>query len=227
MSDQTIREVLQQTFADHQLSRGERQALKQWLAERELTVDQVAEFRNAAFDVARSACTDQDSRQVLDWLHDVLKAVQPAAPTLDIAESHFSPGDTCARRIISLFDQARQQVDVCVFTITDDRIASAILAAHQRGVALRIVTDNEKMYDPGSDIQRLEAAGIPLRVDITEFHMHHKFALFDRRLLLTGSYNWTRGAAEKNEENFVITGDRRLLQPFAEVFECLWRRLAK
>ena len=227
MSDQTVREVLEQTFADRQLSRGERQALKQWLAAHDLTVDQVAEFRNAAFDLARSSCPNQDSRQVLDWLHDVLKAVQPAAPALDLVEAHFSPGDTCARRIISLFDQARQQVDVCVFTITDDRIASAILAAHERGVALRIVTDNEKMYDPGSDIQRLRAAGIPLRVDMTEFHMHHKFAIFDRRLLLTGSYNWTRGAAEKNEENFVITGDRRLLQPFAEVFESLWRQLGK
>jgi len=227
MSDQTVRQVLEQTFADYQLSRGERQALQRLVADRELTVDQQAEFRNTAFDLARSACAIQDSRLVLDWLQDVLKVVQPTTPMLDVAEAHFSPGETCVRRVVSLFDQARQQVEICVFTITDDRLASAILAAHQRGVAVRIVTDNEKMFDPGSDIQRLQVAGIPLRVDMTEYHMHHKFAIFDRRLLLTGSYNWTRGAADNNEENFVITGDRRFLQPFGEVFESLWRQLNK
>ncbi len=52
--------------------------------------------------------------------------------------------------------------------------------------------------------------------------MHHKFAIFDHRLLLTGSYNWTRSAASDNEENFILSGDPRLLKSFAGMFDKLW-----
>ena len=55
--------------------------------------------------------------------------------------------------------------------------------------------------------------------------MHHKFALFDARLLLTGSYNWTRGAADSNEENIVVTPDAHLVRSFSTAFDDLWKRL--
>jgi phosphatidylserine/phosphatidylglycerophosphate/cardiolipin synthase-like enzyme len=113
-----------------------------------------------------------------------------------------------------------------VFTITDDRIADAILDAHRRGVAVRILTDNEKAFDLGSDIERLRSAGVAVRVDESPFHLHHKFAIFDGRRLLTGSYNWTRGAARDNQENFLITPDPHLIEAYARAFEDLWNRLA-
>jgi phosphatidylserine/phosphatidylglycerophosphate/cardiolipin synthase-like enzyme len=56
--------------------------------------------------------------------------------------------------------------------------------------------------------------------------MHHKFAIFDDSALLTGSYNWTRGAARFNNENFIVTTDRRLIHPFSQTFERLWQALA-
>ena len=80
---------------------------------------------------------------------------------------------------------------------------------------LRIITDNEKAYDAGSDVTRFQDAKIPLRVDDTPFHMHHKFAVFDREILLTGSYNWTRSAARYNEENLIVTEDPRLVADVA------------
>jgi phosphatidylserine/phosphatidylglycerophosphate/cardiolipin synthase-like enzyme len=89
-------------------------------------------------------------------------------------------------------------------------------------VSLRIVTDNDKAEDPGSDIQRLQSAGIPIRVDHSSDHMHHKFAVFDAACLITGSYNWTRSASEVNEENVVLLYDRSLVRQFRERFEALW-----
>ena len=68
-----------------------------------------------------------------------------------------------------------------------------------------MVSDNEKAYDPGSDTLRFARAGVPVKIDDSPYHMHHKFALFDGDVLLTGSYNWTRGAADNNEENLILT----------------------
>jgi phosphatidylserine/phosphatidylglycerophosphate/cardiolipin synthase-like enzyme len=144
-----------------------------------------------------------------------------------VAETHFSPGDACRLRIAQLFDRAKRSADVCVFTITDDRISGPILAAHSRGVAVRIITDDEKAGDEGSDVGRFRNSGIPVlgRADLTGAHMHHKFALFDGELLVCGSYNWTRGAAADNNENIIVTNDSRLVGPFAREFERLWERL--
>ena len=77
----------------------------------------------------------------------------------------------------------------------------------------------------GSDIERFERAGIQVVVDNSEHHMHHKFAIFDRRITLTGSYNWTRSAAEYNEENILVTHDRRIADRFQQEFERLWKKL--
>ena len=77
----------------------------------------------------------------------------------------------------------------------------------------------------GSDVWRLQAAGIPVRFDRSPFHMHHKYAVFDSASVLTGSYNWTRSAASENHENVIVTADPRLVAAFGEVFETLWQRL--
>jgi phosphatidylserine/phosphatidylglycerophosphate/cardiolipin synthase-like enzyme len=137
----------------------------------------------------------------------------------------FAPGDACLRQIVHRFASAHNTVDVCVFTITDDRITRAMLTAHRRGVKLRVLTDNDKTFDRGSDIDEIERAGVPVKVDRTPFHMHHKFALFDRARLVNGSYNWTRGAAEQNMENLIDTADPSLVDAFALHFEELWKKL--
>jgi phosphatidylserine/phosphatidylglycerophosphate/cardiolipin synthase-like enzyme len=127
--------------------------------------------------------------------------------------------------IVSRFGAARRSADLCVFTITDDRITRALLDAHRRGVRVRLVTDNDKACDRGADIQQIEVAGVAVKVDRTPFHMHHKFAIFDGVRLLNGSYNWTRGAANDNEENLIDTGDPRLLAAFQRRFDELWAKL--
>ncbi len=49
--------------------------------------------------------------------------------------------------------------------------------------------------------------------------------LFDRRLLLHGSYNWTRSAATANEENIVSSNDPELVACFLAQFASLWSAL--
>jgi phosphatidylserine/phosphatidylglycerophosphate/cardiolipin synthase-like enzyme len=220
--------ILRQTLDDLRLSRSERRALGEVLADLSLSTRDAAVLRSLAFDLAREALARHDDRLVLDWLEDVLKTVDLATTMRPEghAEALFMPGDDGPARIVDLIASAKRSVDVCVFTITDDRISRALLDAHRRGVRVRIVTDHEKTLDRGSDVAWLERAGVSVRTEMSLVHMHHKFAVFDGGVLLTGSYNWTRGAAEDNLENFVVTDDARLVQAFARTFGDLWRQLA-
>ncbi len=184
--------------------------------------------RRRAFEIARSALGQPDDLPVLDWLEGVIKTIREVGKTSDrpaVAEAYFSPGDDCPRAIGRLLANASKTADICVFTITDDRLADAVLDAHRRRVAVRIITDDAKAEDQGSDVGRLERADIATRVDRSPFHMHHKFAILDGATLLTGSYNWTRGAARDNEENLIVTTDPHFLKPFEETFERLWMKL--
>jgi len=221
-----VDEILLQTLDDRRLSRSERRVLTALFAEHADDRDDLLFFRHRAFEIARQRARGADDRQLISWLEEVIKALaaasDPALQAPRLAEAHFSPGDRCLRRIVSLVGHARRTAEICVFTITDDRITRALLEAHRRGVALRIITDDDKLYDRGSDIEQLAGAGVPVRLDCSEHHMHHKFAVFDRELLVTGSYNWTRSAADHNEENIVVSNDTRLVQAFGDTFERLW-----
>ena len=97
--------------------------------------------------------------------------------------------------------------------------------AQARGVKIRIISDNDKSLDSGSDLTYLSKSGIDCRLDRTDAHMHHKFAISDQDLLLTGSYNWTRAAAAENDENIVITNNSRLVRSFTRKFEEIWAKL--
>ncbi|WP_182868380.1 phospholipase D-like domain-containing protein [Stieleria mannarensis] len=228
MSDGSIEDALKITLADYRLTRGEKRALAKVIEKIGDDDQQLAYARNVAFKLVREQLGGANDAELIDWLENVLKVLVPREDSGNHelrSEAFFSPDDACVGKINRLFTSSRKSVDVCVFTITDDRIKDAILAAHRRGVAIRIISDNDKSTDLGSDIDQLARLGVPVRVDRTEYHMHHKFAIFDRSQLLTGSYNWTRSAARNNEENFIVTGDRRLLKSFRVAFDKLWKEL--
>ena len=56
--------------------------------------------------------------------------------------------------------------------------------------------------------------------------MHHKFCIVDGLTLINGSFNWTRSASERNQENIVISRDSRLLSQFQQQFDTLWENFA-
>jgi phosphatidylserine/phosphatidylglycerophosphate/cardiolipin synthase-like enzyme len=146
-------------------------------------------------------------------------------PISDVTQAYFSPGDDCLDAVISALQKATNTLDICVFTISDDRISKEILACFRRGVKVRIITDNEKMLDLGSDIAEFKVAGIPLKIDTSTAHMHHKFAIIDRSRLLNGSYNWTRSAALHNQENLVVSSEHALVESFQQEFNRLWKNM--
>lgn len=235
-----IEGFLAQSLADRKLSGGERQALAGWLAEHAKTDQKKGEIRHAACELARSAIADPDASRAMEWLEDVMKAVVPIreAATDDGRvtrddTAYFSPGEDCLNRIIHRFQKVQRSADLCVFTITDDRISRTILDAHRRGVKLRIISDAAKANDLGSDMEQFHQCGIAVKLiravsaDLrSDGHMHHKFAIFDGLRLINGSYNWTRGAANVNYENLIDTMDACLLKRFIAEFERLWNRPA-
>ncbi len=227
MDQQQIEQVLLASLEDNKLDRDEKHALAELTQSLQNQPDSISFIRNKAFALLlANGNFDEEQFRAIKWLENVVKTLDKNSqqPSI-VADACFSPGNDCLNRIVSLCQQARRSIDICVFTISCNEITDAILQAHQRGVAVRIISDNDKRNDKGSDVYRLSDSGIPVVVDQTEHHMHHKFAVFDQKVLLNGSFNWTRSASKFNQENIATTDNPKLVNAFGHEFERLWHKL--
>lgn len=125
--------------------------------------------------------------------------------------------------LFSALQQARHSIDVCVLVIASQELSDVLIGAHQSGVIVRVVTDDNPM-NHRTQVHRLRHAGIQVRIDETGFLMHHKFAVIDGELLMSGSLNWTTQALCGNQENVILTNEVNLVRPFLEQFELLWEK---
>lgn len=57
--------------------------------------------------------------------------------------------------------------------------------------------------------------------------MHHKFVIIDKKLLITGSANWTMQAFYGNSENIIITNDNNIVSQFVVEYDRLWLRFSE
>lgn len=216
------------TLEDFKLSQSESLELRELLPS--LAQDDVAFVRNKAFMLAREPARAGGDNAVasLLWLEKISKVIDNfrQSQSVSITEAHFSPGEDCRRQLLDLLVAARKTLDISVFTISDDRLSDAIIAAHKRGIQVRLITDNDKALDQGSDIARLIAYGVDVRMDNTANHMHHKFAVVDKRILVNGSFNWTRSATDYNQENILVTNEPKLVAAYFSEFESLWNEFS-
>lgn len=216
--------LIDESIEDFFLTKAEKEQIKQALIG--LSPDKrISDFlRSELFRIARAQINATNFHEILNWTEKVNKLIL-AANKIEVQQEsvYFSPGEECLDAIIAQIKRSIHKISICLFTISDDRIADALITKHKLGVVIRVISDNEKVFDLGSDIEKLAKAGIPIRLDITENHMHHKFALFDDNITLTGSYNWTRSAERYNHENILITDSTSVLREFNKEFELLWQ----
>ncbi|KAG1146137.1 hypothetical protein G6F37_000911 [Rhizopus arrhizus] len=136
----------------------------------------------------------------------------------------FFPSEESYRIFHSALSSAKRTLHVCVFSLTDNDTAYVLGDAYERGVDVRIITDNDQMDTrKGADVMMLnERYGIPYKYDNSDQFMHNKFAVIDNKIVITGSFNWSAGARYKNRENVVITNIPSVVESYAKEFEKLW-----
>jgi mitochondrial cardiolipin hydrolase len=197
------------------------QAVRQELEAKGPSSERLDWLRGQVMQALHRQAQDEKSKRLVTWADNLMGLLATRLRPNQSSRVYFTPGDACHEAVLGCLDAARSSLDICVFTITDDRIAERIRQAAKRGVCIRIITDDEKASDPGSDVYRLAAAGLEVREDFSADHMHHKFAVVDDRQVITGSFNWTRGSSN-NYENILICGDLQVVSAYRQEFDRLW-----
>ena len=159
------------------------------------------------------------------------REIAPVAGTT--LEALFTPGDPIDAKLAALVDGARTEVLVQAFSFTNRRIARALTAAHGRGVRVEVLADRGQTLElSGSAVPTLARAGIPVWLDGNFAAAHNKVLIVDagspHATLVTGSYNFTTAAQQRNAENvLIVRRDPALAAQYRENFVRLRERAAR
>jgi len=141
------------------------------------------------------------------------------------SEAYFSPGGGIQNQIIRRVNLAQSTIDIAMYSFTSGALAKALADAHGRGVRIRVIRDASQSRGKNDENAFLRTQGIDVRVMKRKGRgiFHDKFAIFDDKLLETGSFNWTTNGEKYNHENVIFFTDPELLRAFRQEFEKLWK----
>lgn len=135
---------------------------------------------------------------------------------------YFSPHGGCESAVVNEVKNAKSEILIAIYYFTDKEIADALCMARKRGVKIEVVLDKSQKTTKYSKVNKLMENNIPARFDTRNGLMHNKFAVIDDKIVVTGSFNWTEAAENKNRENLIIIKNPEIAGIYKKEFTKLW-----
>lgn len=135
---------------------------------------------------------------------------------------YFSPEDNVERIIVKRLEKAKKSIHFMAFSFTSDGIGDIMIKKHRAGVKVLGVIEKRGSDTKHCEYRRFVSEGVPVHLDRNRYVMHHKVIIIDEEMVITGSYNFTKGASTKNDENIVIVDSAELAKQYLDEFAKLY-----
>lgn len=150
----------------------------------------------------------------------LLRSLRRALHDLPSIAVYFSPKGGCLDAIAYELKKARREVLVQAYSFTADPITYGLVEAKKRGAHVEILLDRSNEQESYSDLRILLEHGLTPLIDAQHAIAHNKIMIIDRRVLITGSFNFTRQAEVENAENLlIIKGHPELVSLYRQNFQ--------
>jgi phospholipase D len=131
----------------------------------------------------------------------------------------FTPGGRCKDLIIKHISEATSEILLHSYSFTSQEIADALLRAHDKGVMVKILFDRSQLKAKFSQIPRLIEEKIENKIDKVNGIAHNKIMIIDSKVVITGSYNWTKSAEYRNSENILFIKNEKIANFYKKNWE--------
>lgn len=128
----------------------------------------------------------------------------------------FSPGGHCADLVIHKIATATQTIYVQAYGFSHPGIAKALAEAKGRGIDVEVILDKSNRSASYSEASFVARAGIKTFIDARHPIAHNKVIIIDDREIISGSFNFTRAADDKNAENLLILKSPALAKQYLD-----------
>ena len=132
------------------------------------------------------------------------------------AKVYFSPNGGCTQAIIKAIDNANMEILVQAYSFTSAPIAKALINAKKRAVSVEVILDKSQRKEKYTSATFLANSKIPTHIDDKHAIAHNKVMIIDKETVITGSFNFTKAAEEKNAENLLIIKSKPLAGIYIE-----------
>lgn len=145
-----------------------------------------------------------------------------------LSSAYFSSNSKVSDQIVKSINVSQKTIDLVLYEFTSEELQKTLNTARDRGVKIRIIADRLQASDKNTVVPKLIKDGYEVKLlsgrqnKNNQGSMHHKFAIFDGKLLEFGSYNWTYSADNLNYENAVFTSAPELISAYQSEFDRLW-----
>jgi phosphatidylserine/phosphatidylglycerophosphate/cardiolipin synthase-like enzyme len=116
----------------------------------------------------------------------------------------YSPKGGCQEAVVQELHRARREILVMAYSFTNDAITQALVEAKKRGLDVDILLDHSNEKERYTELHVFLQHGLDPHIDADHPIAHNKIILVDRRVVITGSYNFTNQAEHENAENLLI-----------------------
>jgi phosphatidylserine/phosphatidylglycerophosphate/cardiolipin synthase-like enzyme len=130
-------------------------------------------------------------------------------------------------KLIAYINESEHTIHVAAFELNLTPVAEALIAAHERGVEVQWVTDDEHGLDADweeghGQFAMLEDVGIEVKDDGRSALMHNKFWVFDDQTVWTGSTNVTVNGNFRNNNNVIVIHSPDVATMYEREFQEMW-----
>ncbi len=140
---------------------------------------------------------------------------------ITVSGPFFCPEDHCSSVVIRWISKANSSIDLAMYSFTLDSICDALVNAYKRGVNVRVILEKNQI-NQWSEYSKLKRNGIKVMLDRNPRYMHNKFMVIDGKVVLTGSYNYTKEADTRNDENLIVIISGKVAKAYEDEFEEMW-----
>ena len=140
-------------------------------------------------------------------------------------EVYFSPDDGVANRIYEILNEAEESIYFMAFSFTTDEFGEIIREQAENGLTIAGVMEEEQVKsNVGTEYDFFKQAGLDVVIDGNEGQMHHKTMIVDEKIVITGSYNLSRSAETRNDENVLVIYNEKITDFFLQEFQRIYQQ---
>jgi len=106
-----------------------------------------------AFDIAMKKMKLGEDKEILKGLRQMIQELEHDLyrPKARFQDAFFFPSKPNVDRLARYIAMSKNTIDLCIYSFTNDTLATEIINAHKRGVKVRIITDEENLKNFGAD----------------------------------------------------------------------------
>jgi phosphatidylserine/phosphatidylglycerophosphate/cardiolipin synthase-like enzyme len=147
-----------------------------------------------------------------------------AGATNAVSYAFTQAGDHPENVLVNVIGEAKQRLDIAIYSLTLPSVVQSILDAHNRGVAVRILSDKTEAgtKSQSAALNQLAAAGIPIKINKHSGLMHLKVTIVDSKIFTSGSFNYSNAASTTNDEVLLVDRDPVGALKWDQQFERMW-----